>query len=231
MIPWLGKSLHFPPVTQALVEPDGLLAAGGDLSVSRLLHGYRHGIFPWFSPGEPILWWSPSRRMVLLPGDLHVRRSLDKVLRNKPYLVTSDSKFAEVVKGCAAPRAGQHGTWITSEIQAAYTELHLAGHAHSFEVWMDGALVGGLYGVQLGGVFFGESMFSRRTDASKIAFAHAARWLFANGIELIDCQFHTDHLATLGAHEIGRDEFLRRVSSGVAQPVVWPAQGYEHESP
>ena len=213
MIPWLGREWDFPPVSTALTEPDGLLAAGGDLSVPRLLAGYSQGIFPWFSPGDPILWWSPSQRMVLQPEGLKVSRSLAKTLRNKPYRLSIDRAFTEVIHACAAPRDGHAGTWITPQMIAAYTELHRQGHAHSFEVWMDGELAGGLYGVVLGSVFFGESMFHNRTDASKIAFVCMARHLFAQGVGLIDCQMPTSHLFSLGAGRMDRMTFVSRVQA------------------
>jgi leucyl/phenylalanyl-tRNA--protein transferase len=211
MIPWLGQELVFPPVRTALAEPDGLLAAGGDLSPARLLLGYTQGIFPWFSEGEPILWWSPSRRMVLFPEQLHVRRSLDKVLRNRPFRVTVDTAFRQVIEACAAPRDGAAGTWIIPPMVDAYCRLHALGIAHSFEVWMDGELAGGLYGVGVGRMFYGESMFSRRTDASKIAFVHMARHLSLHGVRMIDCQMHTPHLESLGATLIPRSLFLAKL--------------------
>jgi leucyl/phenylalanyl-tRNA--protein transferase len=211
MIPWLGSAIWFPPVESALAEPNGLLAAGGDLSPRRLLAAYRRGIFPWYAEGDPILWWSPAPRMVLLPGELRITRSLAKTLRNRPYEVRFDTAFVEVVRGCAAPRAGQPGTWITAEMRSAYARLHELGYAHSVETWIDGRLAGGLYGVALGGVFFGESMFSAVRDASKIALVHLVRRLEREGFGLIDCQMHTEHLASLGAREISRAEFSRRL--------------------
>lgn len=215
MIPWLRRDDPFPPVEAALVEPNGLLAAGADLSQPRLLAAYRRGIFPWFNPGEPILWWSPDPRMVLFPTEFKCARSLRKRLQRADYEVRVDTAFTRVMESCAAPRAGQRGTWINPAMVAAYTGLHEAGHAHSFETWMadeEGAgmepqLAGGLYGVALGRVFFGESMFSRRTDASKIALAHLVAELAVRGFELIDCQMSTSHLASLGAREIPRREF------------------------
>ncbi|QBJ76942.1 leucyl/phenylalanyl-tRNA--protein transferase [Aquitalea sp. USM4] len=218
MIPWLGQELAFPPVRTALAEPDGLLAAGGDLSPARLLLGYSLGIFPWFSEGEPILWWSPSRRMVLFPERLHVRRSLDKVLRNRPYRVTINTAFRQVIEACAAPREGAAGTWIIPPMVDAYCRLHALGAAHSFEVWMDGELAGGLYGVGLGRMFYGESMFSHRTDASKIAFVHMARHLARHGVEIIDCQMHTPHLESLGAMLIPRAKFLAKLKQSTLEP-------------
>jgi len=222
MIPRLNSVLAFPPVESALTTPNGLLCVGGDLSAKRLLAAYRSGIFPWFSPGDPILWWSPNPRMVLYPAELHLPRSLAKVLRNRAYEVRFDTAFAEVMHGCAASqRPGQDGTWITPAIIAGYCELHAQGHAHSAECWMDGELVGGLYGVAIGHMFYGESMFAKRPDASKIAFVHLVRWLAAQGFGLIDCQMRTEHLARFGAREIGREEFLQtlRRLTGQGRPV------------
>ncbi len=226
MIPWLPPEPIFPPVTAALAEPNGLLAAGGDLSPVRILAAYRQGIFPWFSAGEPILWWSPDPRMVLFPSELKISRSLAKVLRNKPYEVRLDTVFAQVLAACAGtPREGQNGTWITAEMQAAYGRLHELGHAHSVEVWMDGKLAGGLYGMALGKAFYGESMFSWRTDASKIALAHLCVHLQRQGFGIIDCQMETAHLASLGARPIPRSDFvalLRRLAVPDF-PGKWPA--------
>src|SRR5512135_1349112 len=213
--------ISFPPVTQALRNPNGLLAAGGDLSAPRLLEAYRHGIFPWFSDDEPILWWSPDPRMVLFPGEFKVSHSLRKTLRNARYEVRADSAFEQVMRACAAPRRSASGTWIHDEMIAAYTQLHRMGYAHSVETWIDGELAGGLYGIALGRMFFGESMFSRKTDASKIALAHLcaqlARWNFG----VIDCQMNTPHLASLGAREIPRKEFITRVQDLInCEPVT-----------
>jgi leucyl/phenylalanyl-tRNA--protein transferase len=230
MIPWLPPEPVFPPVELALAEPNGpngLLAAGGDLSPARVLAAYRQGIFPWYSAGEPILWWSPDPRMVLFPAELKISRSLAKVLRNKPYDVTLDTVFAEVIVACAGtPRDGQNGTWITAEMQAAYCKLHELGYAHSVEVWMEGKLVGGLYGMALGHAFYGESMFSWRTNASKIALAHLCRHLQRRGFGIIDCQMETEHLASLGARPIPRSEFvalLSRATTADFGPGRWPA--------
>jgi len=187
------------------------------LSPERLLAGYQRGIFPWYSPGEPILWWSPDPRMVLLPGDLSISRSLAKTLRNKPYEVRIDTSFRKVMEMCAAPRDGESGTWIGPEVIDAYCRLYRLGCGHSIETWMDGELVGGLYGVAVGRVFFGESMFSRRSDASKIALAHLVQRVEGAGFGLIDCQMHTDHLASLGAHEIPRAEFCALVAELTAR--------------
>jgi len=228
LIPWLNDNTPFPPVEHALRTPNGLLAAGGSLSVPRLLDAYRHGIFPWFNPGDPILWWSPDPRMVLIPSEFNISRSLAKVLRNAPYEVRTDTVFEQVMRSCAAPRTihqdGHHGTWIHEDVIAAYCALHQLGYAHSVEVWMNGKLAGGLYGVSIGHMFYGESMFSNVSNASKIALAHLARqferWLLnpstrphtgpLTGLRtgMIDCQMNTPHLASLGAREIPRSEFI-----------------------
>lgn len=224
MIPWLRASDPFPPIDQALAEPNGLLAAGADLSPERLLDAYRRGIFPWFNAGEPILWWSPDPRMVLFPNEFAPSRSLRKRLRRGDYEIRVDSAFTEVMQACAAPRPGQRGTWITPPMVAAYTRLHRLGYAHSVETWIAGRLVGGLYGVAIGRVFFGESMFTRVPDASKIALAHLVAQLRAWGYGLIDCQMSTRHLASLGAREIPRQAFTRRLAeltSLPGQPSPW----------
>ncbi len=211
MLTLLQADSPFPPVGRALREPNGLLAAGGDLSPERLLEAYRHGIFPWFNEDDPILWWSPDPRMVLFPQELKVSRSLRKTLRAGRYEVRADTAFEQVMHACAAPRNGQHGTWIHPEMIAAYTELHHMGYAHSIEVWMNGELAGGLYGMSIGRMFFGESMFSRRSDASKIALAHLCAQLVRWNFGMIDCQMNTRHLASLGAREISRNEFVARL--------------------
>ncbi len=213
MIPWIDANRPFPPLSHALRQPNGLLAAGGDLSVQRLLEAYRGGIFPWFSEGDPILWWSPDPRMVLFPSELKISRSLAKTLRRRRFRATADSAFAEVIQACRAPRPGQDGTWITAQMSAAYQQLHEAGHAHSVEVWLDEQLAGGLYGVALGRAFFGESMFARVTDASKVALVTLVRQLGRWRFGLIDCQMNTPHLASLGAREIPREDFARRLAS------------------
>lgn len=227
MLPWLpAHRVAFPAVEHALREPDGLLAAGGDLTPAWLRCAYRHGIFPWFAPGEPILWWSPDPRLVLFPEEIHVRRSLAKRLRNAGFTVTFDHAFEAVITACATTRAAAEGTWITPAMHAAYCRLHIEGDAHSVEVWRDGELVGGLYGIALGGVFFGESMFSRVADASKVALVHLARHLAAHGGRLIDCQVHTPHLASLGARCIARTTFIDYLDQYVSAPVsssLWPA--------
>ncbi len=212
MIPWLDRNQPFPPLARALLEPNGLLAAGGELSAERLIDAYQHGIFPWYSADQPLLWWSPDPRMVLMPAELKISRSLGKRLHKPDFEVRIDSAFETVMRACAAPRDGQAGTWITDDMVAAYTELHRRGLAHSVETWIDGELAGGLYGVALGRMFYGESMFMRATDASKIALAHLARQLHRWGFGLIDCQMQTSHLASLGAREIPRDDFVRQLT-------------------
>ncbi|WP_394236730.1 leucyl/phenylalanyl-tRNA--protein transferase [Pseudomonas anguilliseptica] len=208
MLTWLQRdSLDFPPLHKALREPNGLLAAGGDLRPERLIQAYRHGCFPWFQDGQPILWWSPDPRTVLLPDQLHVSRSLAKVLRQSRYRVTFDQAFADVIRACAAPRSYAAETWITSPMQDAYLGLHRRGIAHSVEVWRDDELVGGLYGLAMGQLFFGESMFSRADNASKVGFVTLVEHLKGWGFVLIDCQMPTEHLLSLGAQTISRDEF------------------------
>ena len=213
----LTSATFFPPVETALAEPNGLLAMGGDLSVGRLLDAYRHGIFPWFNLGEPILWWSPDPRMVLVPGEIRVTRSLAKRIRNSGFVVRLDTAFAEVMRACAAPREGA-GTWISPAMIAAYTRLHQAGYAHSVETWHDGRLVGGLYGVAIGRMFYGESMFSREPDASKVALARLAQQLQRWDFGLIDCQMETAHLASLGARTMPRAAFTVRLAELVNLP-------------
>lgn len=213
MIFWLDADTPFPPLERALKEPSGLLAAGGDLSPKRLLDAYRHGIFPWYSPGQPPLWWSPDPRMVLFPDELKISRSLAKRLKKRDYEIRYDTIFREVMLACAStPRPGQEGSWIVPEILEGYCKLHALGYAHSIETWMDGKLVGGLYGVAIGRMFYGESMFHHATDASKLAFVHLVRLLQQQGFGMIDCQMHTAHLARLGAREISRNEFAQRLS-------------------
>ncbi len=214
MIPWLDTDTPFPPVEQALREPDGLLAAGFELSPARILDAYGHGIFPWYSEGQPVLWWSPDPRMVLLPADVRITRSMAKVLRNRAYEVRCDTAFEAVMRACAEPRDGAAGTWISEDMIAAYCALHAQGYAHSVETWVDGELAGGLYGMAIGRIFYGESMFSRVRDGSKIALIHLARYLESQGFALIDCQMNTSHLGSMGGHEISRHEFCRIVSAG-----------------
>lgn len=211
---WLDPAdpdLDFPDVNLALREPDGLLAVGGDLRSERLLTAYRRGIFPWYSDGQPILWWSPDPRMVLFPAGLRVSRSLRKVLDRQVFTVTFDRAFEQVIAACSEPRERSIGTWITAQMHDAYCRLHREGFAHSVECWRDGNLAGGLYGVAIGRAFFGESMFSRESDASKVAFCHLVRQLAAQGFGLIDCQVHSAHLASLGAEEIPRSRFVQHL--------------------
>ncbi|MBU1282970.1 MAG: leucyl/phenylalanyl-tRNA--protein transferase [Gammaproteobacteria bacterium] len=218
MLTWLQRdSLDFPPLNKALREPNGLLAAGGDLRPERLIQAYRHGCFPWFQDGQPILWWSPDPRTVMLPDNLHVSRSLAKVLRQGRYRVTFDQAFAEVIRACAAPRSYATETWITSPMQDAYLELHQRGIAHSVEVWRDDLLVGGLYGLAMGQLFFGESMFSRADNASKVGFVTLVEHLKDWGFVLIDCQMPTEHLLSLGAQTISRTEFAGYLNAHLDQ--------------
>jgi len=214
----LPDATSFPPVEAALRDPNGLLAMGGDLSLERLLDAYRHGIFPWFSPGEPILWWSPDPRMVLEPDQIRVTRSLAKRIRNGGFELRVDSAFAEVMRACAMPREDDAGTWISPAMVAAYTRLFDAGYAHSVETWHEGVLVGGLYGVAIGRMFFGESMFSRMPDASKVALVRLARQLRQWGFGMIDCQMETAHLASLGARTMPRVVFTARLEELVNLP-------------
>lgn len=213
----LPREAVFPDPRDA--EPDGLLAVGGDLSPQRLVAAYASGIFPWYGPGSPILWWSPDPRLVLLPERLHVPRSLARTLRRGRYRLTADTAFAQVIRACAAAeRPGQDGTWIVRDMIAAYERLHALGLAHSFEAWEGDQLAGGLYGVSLGAAFFGESMFSARPDASKAAFARAVDHLRAAGVRLIDCQVRTDHLARFGAEDMPREAFLAQLEVALAAP-------------
>ena len=211
----------FPDVEHALKEPDGLLAIGGDLSPARLLRAYRHGIFPWYSNDQPILWWSPDPRTVLYPERLKVSRSLRKTLKKKIFTVTTDSVFRRVIQCCAEPRATGGGTWLTDDMIEAYCRLHIMGYAHSIETWHQDELVGGLYGLCLGKVFFGESMFSRRGDASKVAFVHLVEHLQTWGYELIDCQVASAHLSTLGAEAIPRRDFITILNRYCDLPSSW----------
>jgi leucyl/phenylalanyl-tRNA--protein transferase len=209
MIPWLND--QFPDVEKALISPNGLLASGGDLSAMRLLDAYQHGIFPWYNEGEPILWWSPNPRTVFIPSQFKISTSLSKVLRKHQFEVTFDRDFEFVMRCCAAPRKGANGTWISEDIITAYCELHRIGHAHSLEVYKEGELAGGVYGVAIGKMFYGESMFSNVSNGSKVALAHLtkqlARWQFG----MIDCQMSTPHLTSLGAIEIPRSKFIERL--------------------
>ena len=198
----------FPPVSDALREPDGLLAAGGDLSEERLICAYRHGIFPWYDSGQPILWWSPDPRCVLYPQNLHVSRRLQRGLRQSDRHVTFNRRFDDVLAACAAPRRTQRGTWITTEMSAAYRRLHRRGWAHSVEVWDEDRLIGGVYGLAIGAVFFGESMFSSEADASKLALLALCQVMVRHGFTLLDCQVASPHLFSMGAELIPRPEFV-----------------------
>ncbi len=228
-IAWLSGSdppERFPDIDTACREPDGLLATGGDLSEERILYAYCHGIFPWYEEGQPILWWSPDPRCVLRPGDFHVARRLRRWLRVCPLAVRFNTAFSDVVQACAGQRFGQQGTWITAEMASAYDALHRAGWAHSIEVWNDDALAGGMYGLAIGRAFFGESMFSRESNASKIAMLAACRRLHADGFLLVDCQVVSPHLLTLGAVAMRRSEFRRLLDDACASPEPysgWPA--------
>jgi leucyl/phenylalanyl-tRNA--protein transferase len=200
--------IWFPPVSEAL--DDGLLAAGGDLRTERLLLAYRSGIFPWFNEDDPPLWWSPDPRCVLFPADIRISKSMQQVIRKGSFEFRTDTDFAAVIRNCRhTPRRDQDGTWITDDVVDAYTTLHTLGYAHSAETWYDGRLVGGLYGIRMGGVFFGESMFSHESNASKFAFIHYVQQLREEGVQLIDCQVHTDHLERMGAKMIPRTEFMQ----------------------
>jgi len=224
VIRWLRAGDPFPPPDRALSEPNGLLCAGADLSLERLLEAYRQGIFPWYSGNQPILWWCPDPRMVLRVDEFKVSRSLAKSRRNRGYEVRIDTAFAAVLEACASPRGGEPGTWLGAEMRAAYLRLHRAGHAHSFETWHEDRLAGGLYGVAVGQMFYGESMFSLATDASKVALAALVDVLRARGWPLIDCQVRTPLLASLGASELPRADFLRELSALVNyrhSPEAW----------
>lgn len=238
MIPWLARDTPFPDVSTALTEADGapgLLAAGSDLSPQRLLEAYRRGIFPWFSEGQPVLWWSTDPRMVLFTERFTISRSLKKTLKKveqsrltkDSWQIRFDTAFEEVMYACAAPRKDGAGTWISDEIIRGYSELHRQGYAHSSEVWLGNRLVGGAYGVSIGKMFYGESMFARVTDASKIALAYLVYFLRQNGVEFIDCQQETSHLASLGARPIPRQEFITRLQDAIKHPQieVWQPTG------
>jgi leucyl/phenylalanyl-tRNA--protein transferase len=229
MIHWLRPAEPFPPVEMALAEPNGLLAAGDELSAERLLEAYQQGIFPWFNADQPVLWWSPDPRMVLLPAELRVARSLAKVLRNRVYEVRADSAFRTVMQACAEPRNHQNGTWISPAMIEAYHALHRRGIAHSIETWIDGELAGGLYGVAIGRMFYGESMFTRVTDASKIALVHLVRQLERWGFGMIDCQMHTAHLGRMGGREIPRAAFMRKLGELVNYPPISGTWVLDHD--
>ncbi|MEJ1959041.1 MAG: leucyl/phenylalanyl-tRNA--protein transferase [Nitrosomonadales bacterium] len=220
MIDLLHDQTSFPPPEQALRHPNGLIAAGGDLAPERLLDAYRHGIFPWFNADDPILWWSPDPRMVLFPDEFKISHSLRKILQNHIYEVRTDTVFEQVMRACAAPRNGQAGTWIHEDMIAAYTTLHRMGYAHSVETWKDGVLAGGLYGLAIGRMFYGESMFSRSSNASKVALAHLTAQLKRWNFGMIDCQMNTPHLASLGAREIPRAEFANTLQELIHYPNI-----------
>ncbi len=203
----------FPPISAALHEPDGLLAAGGDLSAERLLFAYRSGIFPWYDEGQPLLWWSPDPRCVFLPGDYRVSRRLQRELRRSSDEIRINTAFSDVIRACAGPRRSEQGTWITPEMIKAYEGLHREGWAHSIEVWQSGKLAGGLYGLAIGKAFFGESMFSLTSNASKLALLYLTHRLTAGDLELLDCQVVSGHLVSLGARIVPRSEFLQRLET------------------
>ena len=224
MIPLLQNPDDFPPVEKALLTPPGLLAAGGQLTPEWLLAAYSRGIFPWFTHGEPLLWWSLNPRLILLPEKIRVTRSLAKMIRKRHFDIRCDTDFAAVIHACAAPRAGAAGTWITPSIIEAYCRMHELGYAHSIESWHHGKLVGGLYGIALGRVFFGESMFSHESNASKVALVNLANRLYTHRYSLIDCQMDTKHLSSMGAHTISRNEFIRKLQHRITQqplPGCW----------
>jgi leucyl/phenylalanyl-tRNA--protein transferase len=229
MIPWLETNTPFPDVSEALtIDAPGLLAAGADLSPQRLLLAYQNGIFPWFSEGQPILWWSTDPRMVLYTDRFKISDSLKKTLRRIErsrveggrWDVRFDSDFGSVMRACAEPRKDGPGTWISDDIIAGYTGLHTMGYAHSSEVWLDGELVGGAYGVCIGRMFYGESMFARVSDASKVALAYLVAFLRSHGVEMVDCQQETSHLASLGAAPISRARFLEHLRHAIREPAI-----------
>lgn len=221
----------FPPAYKAMRDPNGLLAIGGDLSITRLLHAYSSGIFPWYNPNEPILWWCPDPRAVLEPGDFHVSHSLRKRIRRDDYTITFDVAFSDVLNACTAIRRGSHGTWLGADMKRAYQELHAQGYAHSVEIWRHRQLVGGLYGVSLGRAFFGESMFSVESDGSKLALYWLCQQLRLWDFELLDCQIASEHLRSLGASEIPREKFLGRLRHALAKPVTIGTWQFEIELP
>ena len=220
MIPQLGAdpASHFPEPASAIESPDGLLAWGGDLDPVRLGNAYRTGIFPWYSDEQPILWWSPSVRCVIFPDKVHISKRLQRVIAQNKYQLSANSEFDEVIRGCALPRSSQEGTWITQEMRAAYNRLHEMGMAHSIEVWHDNALVGGIYGISIGRMFFGESMFSSAKDASKVALVGLCRFLDRNDFALLDCQVSNPHLDSMGAEEIPRETFLAILDGNIDIP-------------
>ena len=230
---WLGQDdppASFPPVGAALTEPDGLLAAGGDLSKARLLYAYRHGIFPWYEEGQPLLWWSPDPRCVFEPGDFHLARRLRRDLLKSDAEIRINTAFGDVIRACAGPRKSEQGTWITTAIITAFEQLHAAGWAHSIEVWQAGQLRGGLYGIAIGKVFFGESMFSATANASKMALLYLATRMHAGDLQLLDCQVVSAHLQRLGARSISRAAFVDRLESLCTPELLflnWPATAFK----
>ena len=224
-IAWLQKTDPagaLPPTSRALREPNGLLAVGGALNPEWLVHAYRHGVFPWYSADQPILWWAPDPRAILIPSEFRVSRSLARSIRNRGYVIRIDAAFEAVIEACAGPRRGGAGTWITNDMRDAYVSLHRSGLAHSIETWHGNRLVGGLYGVAIGRVFFGESMFARERDASKVALAHLARECLRLDVALIDCQLPSQHLTSLGSRDLPRSEFESRLAALVdAEPRMW----------
>lgn len=221
----------FPDPGDALTEPNGLLAVGGDLSLGRLLEAYRSGIFPWYSEGQPILWWSPNPRTVFYPDRIHVSRSLRRTISRARFDLSINRDFGAVIRACSQPRRKERGTWLLPEMIAAYETLHLAGYAHSVEAWQNGRLIGGLYGVCIGRIFFGESMFSAISDASKVCLLHLAKFLADRGVYFIDCQVHSEHLARLGAVQLPRAEFyaaLLRYRDHNLEPGTWPQPELKH---
>ncbi len=227
-VPWIGLDEPLPHASTALESPNGLLAAGNDLSPERVLQAYKGGVFPWFSEGQPVLWWSPNPRMVLYTSELRITRSFGKTLKALRYTpqlqLKTDTAFEAVMRACAEPRNGQDGTWITEEMIATYKALNQAGIAHSVELWDEEQLVGGLYGMNIGRMFYGESMFSRQNDASKIALTGLVRILARNGCPMIDCQQNTAHLASMGGREILREQFLSQLDRLTIEPNIdWPS--------
>ena len=223
MIPWLDEEyVNFPSIDTALQEPDGLLAAGGNLHSGTLINAYSHGIFPWYSEPDPILWWSPDPRCILAPAEVHISRSMNKELRKQRFSISWDTAFEQVMRACGQPRSYSDETWVSEEMICAYYQLHEEGFAHSIEIWCDNELVGGLYGIALGGVFFGESMFSTTTNSSKFAFISLCQQLHQAGFSLIDCQVESDHLLSLGAYTITREDFQQRLNQAIKQEIGSP---------
>lgn len=217
-----SDSPRFPNPNTATEEPDGLLAVGGNLSPSTLMSAYRQGIFPWYQDDDPILWWSPANRCVLFPEQLHISKSLRRCLRQGQFRASTDEAFAQVVEACAAPRRDDAGTWIIDEMIEAYCQLHQLGHAHSIEVWVGDELAGGIYGVAVGSVFCGESMFSERTNGSKVAMAYLCQWLIDQGFKLLDCQINNPHLEKMGAQSMPREQYLSWLAAPGDSGLEWP---------